>query len=39
MNRISLEKLRLALRYGLAVKASIGGGWFLDKPARQAVQS
>jgi hypothetical protein len=32
MNKISLEKLRLALRYKLAIKASYGGGWFIDRP-------
>ncbi len=42
MNRITLQKLRLALRCRVAVKSSIGGGWFIDKPvfsARPAVQS
>lgn len=36
MNRISLDKLRLALRCRLAVKSSIGGGWFIDKRAAQS---
>lgn len=42
MNRITLQKLRLALRCRVAVKSSIGGGWFIDKPvfsAWPAVQS
>lgn len=32
MNRITLHKLRLALRFKIAVKSSVGGGWFIDKP-------
>lgn len=32
MNKISLEKLRLALRFRMAVKSSVLGGWFIDKP-------
>lgn len=34
MNRISLERLRLALRYGCAVKASPLGGWLFCQPVR-----
>jgi len=32
MNRISLERMRLALRYRVAVQASIGGGWLIVRP-------
>lgn len=32
MNRISLERLRLALRHGIAVHASLLGGWLMAKP-------
>jgi|GEM_PF-3137960 hypothetical protein len=34
MNRISLERLRLALRYNLAVTASPLGGWFFRQEPR-----
>jgi len=32
MNRIDPRRLRLALRYGLAVQASCLGGWLTLKP-------
>lgn len=34
MNRISLDRLRLALRYRCAVKASPLGGWLVCRPVR-----